>query len=297
MSTVIIVNPIAGGVSRSLAATRVAMASRAVDRDGKPVTVFVTECAGHARELARSSLSNGADRIVAWGGDGTINEVASALITDPAATLGVVPAGSGNGLARVLELPTHPAHALSIALSAPAKPIDAGELGGRLFVNVAGIGFDAHVASKFNARDNRVRGLTGYVLITATELMTYRTCRYTMATANASWSVRALLIVLANGIEFGNRIAIAPRARVDDGALDLVTVVEESRWTTLLNLRRLLTGSIELAPIWSARRIDEITITATAPMLFHVDGEPVQGGTTLHARIHPGALRIACGSG
>jgi ABC-type amino acid transport substrate-binding protein len=117
MSTVIIVNPIAGGVRRSVAAARVELASQARDCHGKPVTVFVTECAGHARELARSSLNNGANRVVAWGGDGTINEVASALVGGGAA-LGIVPAGSGNGLARELGIDPRPARAIADALGA-----------------------------------------------------------------------------------------------------------------------------------------------------------------------------------
>ena len=104
--------------------------------------------------------------------------------------------------------------------------------------------------------------------------------------------MRALLVVVANGIEFGNRIRIAPRARVDDGALDLIVVEEESRLKTVWNMRRLLTGSIERATIWSCRRVQQVTIETDAPMTFHVDGEPVMGAKRLRVRTHPGALRI-----
>ena len=295
--TTIIINPIAGGVGPSAARDRAEVASAVVDRHGDRAEVFVTACGGHARELAKAAVKRGARLVVAWGGDGTINEVASALVFEEDAAMGIIPAGSGNGLARALGIDVRPEQALADALAAEPKPIDVGELGGRLFVNVAGIGFDAHVAVRFNAPDNRIRGLTGYALLTARALASYAPQRYEIATPNRRWSVRALLIVIANGVEFGNRIRIAPQARVDDGALDLVVVEEQSRLTTLWNMRRLVTGSIERAPIWASQQVHDVSIESEMPMVFHVDGEPVVGGTHLHARIHAGALKICAANG
>ena len=107
--------------------------------------------------------------------------------------------------------------------------------------------------------------------------------------------MRALLVVVANGVEFGNRIRIAPHARLDDGALDMVVVEERSRLTTLWNMRRLITGSIEGAPIRSSQPVQEATIESDTPMVFHVDGEPISGGTHLRVRTHAGALRVCVG--
>jgi diacylglycerol kinase (ATP) len=289
----IIINPISGGCSPAVARARAELASRVVDRHGDPAEVFVTECGGHARDIAKAAVTRGARLVVAWGGDGTINEVASALVFEEDAAMGIIPAGSGNGLARALGIDTDPTRALADALAAEPRTIDVGELGGRLFVNVAGIGFDAHVASRFNAPGNPMRGLAGYVLQTAGALATYSPKRYEIVSADRRRSVRALLVVFANGVEFGNRIRIAPDARVDDGALDLVIVEEQSRLATLWNMRRLATGSIERAPIWSCERVRDARIQSDAPMIFHVDGEPIAGGTELRARLHPGALRIA----
>src|SRR5438552_11750276 len=199
MSVTIIINPIAGGVRAAAARARAELASAIVDSHGDPAEVFVTERAGHARELAKAAVERGARLVVAWGGDGTINEVASALVFEEDAAMGIIPAGSGNGLARALAIDPRPERALADALTAEPRRIDVGELGGRLFVNVAGIGFDAHVAARFNAPDNRVRGLTGYALLTARALVSYAPHRYEIVTAGRRWSVRALLVVMANG--------------------------------------------------------------------------------------------------
>jgi diacylglycerol kinase (ATP) len=253
--------------------------------------VSVTEARGHARVLARAARTNGARVVVAWGGDGTINEVASELAFSEVA-LGIVPGGSGNGLARELGLTADPERALRGAITGMPKPIDTGEIEGRLFVNLAGIGFDAHVAAQFNARDNLRRGPRAYVMLTARSLMTYRPHRYRIVTDGHRIDVQALLVVIANGTEFGNRILIAPDARVDDGTLDVVVVEERSRAATICRVPWLVARSIHRAPAWSSRHAHDVTVETREPMLFHVDGESVQGGTTLRARIHPGSLRV-----
>jgi diacylglycerol kinase (ATP) len=288
----IIINPSAGRARRLPVPERAALVSAVIDRHGERAEVFVTERTGHACELARAAVARGARLVVAWGGDGTINDVASALAFGDQAAMGIIPAGSGNGLARALGIDVRPERALTDALTAAPRRIDVGELGGRLFVNVAGVGFDAHVAARFNAPDNRIRGLGGYALLTARGLMSYSPRRYEITSAGRTRSVRALLVAVANGTEFGNQIRIAPDSLIDDGALDLVVVEERSRFTTLWNMRRLLTKSIERAPIWSCERVSEATIESDAPMTFHVDGEPVLGGTRLHVKTHAGALRV-----
>jgi diacylglycerol kinase (ATP) len=289
----VIINPSAGRVRRTPVHERAALASAVIDRHGERAEVFVTERTGHARDLAKAAAARGARLIVAWGGDGTINDVASALAFGGPAAMGIIPAGSGNGLARALGIHTDPPRALADAVAAAPRRIDVGELGGHVFVNVAGIGFDAHVAAQFNLPDNPIRGLPGYALLTARGLVSYAPQRYEIVSGGRRRSVRALLIALANGTEFGNRIRIAPNAVVDDGSLDLVVVEEHSRLTTIWNMRRLLTRSIERAPIWSSGRVHHAVIESDAPMPFHVDGEPFMGGTRLEARIHPAALQVA----
>lgn len=292
MSVAIIINPIAGARGRSASSGDcVELARRVAQESGQHADVFVTERPGHARELARTAGGSGATLVIAWGGDGTVNEVASALAFGDV-PLGVVADGSGNGLARCLGIVGDPAEALRRAIRAEPRAIDVGEIDGRLFVNLAGIGFDAYIASRFNAPDNPKRGLATYALLTMRGLLEYESRSYDVITPESRTTVRALLVLVANGTEFGNRIRIAPQARLDDGALDLVVVEEQSRAKTIWNLPRLFVGAVERSPIWSARLVQRVTIESEHAMVFHVDGEPVMGGTRLDARIHPAALKI-----
>jgi len=292
MSVAIIINPVSGAAGGAAGAEDFGALARHVALEtGDRADVFITARSGHARELAQAARADGARLVVACGGDGTINEVASALAFGEI-PLAVVPAGSGNGLARALGICSDPADALRAALRSEPQSIDVGEIDGRFFVNVAGVGFDAHVASLFNAPDNAMRGFAGYAFFTVRGLWEYEAGVYDVVTPHSRATVRALLIALANGAEFGNGVRIAPLARVDDGALDLVVVEERSRMTTIWNMRRLLSGALDRAPIWSSRRVKEVTIESEQPMMFHVDGESVQGGTRLQARIHPAALKI-----
>jgi YegS/Rv2252/BmrU family lipid kinase len=293
MSVFVIINPVSGARGRAApVGARVDLARRVAAECGETVDVIVTERGGHAGELARDARTRGERLVVAWGGDGTINEVAAALAFGNV-PLGIMPAGSGNGLSRALGIPFEPAAALSAALKGRPRAIDAGELGGRFFVNVAGVGFDARIAERFNSPQNRRRGLWGYAALVAREALGYEAARYTITTPDGSASLRAWLVVLANGNEFGNRMCIAPHARVDDGRLDLVVVHDRSRFGTVWGMRRLLTRSVERAPQWSSRQVERATITSEQPMMFHVDGEAVQGGTTLEAKIHPNALLVS----
>ncbi|MBI3491354.1 MAG: diacylglycerol kinase family lipid kinase [Acidobacteria bacterium] len=291
MPVAIIINPISGAARPDVARARAQLALSVVDTHGDPAEVFVTERPGHARELAKAAAARGVRLVIAWGGDGTINEVASALAFDET-PLAIVPAGSGNGLARELGVNMRPERAIGEALRAEPQPLDVGEIDGRLFVNIAGIGLDAYVASRFNAPGNPRRGLLGYAALTARALLRYEAARYRITISGGLIEVRAVLVTIANSAQFGNGARIAPGARVDDGQLDLVVVEERSRLATLSQLPRLFNGTAARIPGCTIRRIQTATIEADQPMTFHVDGEPVSSGSRLRVRVHPGALRV-----
>lgn len=291
MSIVIIINPISGGVSPERARARAELASGVVDRQGNPAEVFVTAGRGHARELAKAAVRRGAALVISWGGDGTLNEVASALAFQQV-PFGLVPAGSGNGFARELGVDLRPERAIAEAIRAEPRPIDLGEVDDHLFVNVAGFGFDAHVAAEFDKRGGR-RGFAGYVAITARALVTYVPQTYTITTAEGCKVSRAVLVTVANSAQFGNGARIAPRALLDDGLLDLVVVEERARWRTVCHIPRLFDGTVERIPGCSICHVQHATIESDRPLLFHVDGEPIQGGKRLQIRVHPAALRVA----
>jgi diacylglycerol kinase (ATP) len=290
VSIVIIINPISGGGALRAARARVDLAHSVADPGGAAVDVLVTEGVGHARELTKAAVAGGARLVLAWGGDGTINEVASALAFGEV-PLGIIPAGSGNGLARELGVDSRAARAIADALRAVPRPMDLGEIDGHLFANMAGVGVDAHIAWRFATATRR--GLAGYAGITARALTGYAPQHYRITVDGIETSHRAILVTIANSAQFGNDACIAPGARVDDGELDLVVMEEQSRIGTIRQVPRLFDGTVARARGCTIRRIREVTIDAEQPMAYHVDGEPVQGGTRLTARVHPAALRVA----
>ena len=291
MSIAIIINPIAGGAGTEVTRRRAELAADVVAGRGEICEVFITERRGHARELATTAVRRGSRLVMAWGGDGTMNEVASALAFSDT-PMGIVPAGSGNGLALELGIPSDGAGAIVHAMSTTPRSIDLGELDGRLFVNVAGIGFDAHVAARFNAPENRRRGFVGYVLVSIPLLVSYSTSQYRICANGLSVSTSAMLITIANGPQFGNGARLATTARVDDGELDMVVVEERSRLRTLYQLPRLFYGGADRIPGCSFQRIRAATFESDTDMRYHIDGEPFLGGRRLEARIHPGALKV-----
>jgi len=288
----VIVNPIAGAHGRPDAGrARAALAERVVAAEGHAGSVTVTAGPGHAAALARAAAAAGAGLVVAWGGDGTVNEVASALAFGPAA-LGIVPAGSGNGLARNLRIPRDPAAALRAALRGTERRIDVGELGGRLFVTTAGVGFDAEVARRFNARTEGRRGRLRYFALALRAVWRYESRTYTLEVDGERLETRALVIVCGNARQYGSGATIAPMAQIDDGLLDLVIVEARSPWAIGWQMPRLFTGALTPAPGIQMRRYRELVVRASTPLAFHVDGDPVAGGIELASRVHPGALRI-----
>ena len=292
MSIAVVINPISGRTRREAAPARARLAAATIERLGEKAEVFLTERAGHARELAAAAAAGGARLVIAWGGDGTINEAASALAFGHV-PLGIVASGSGNGLARELAIDPDPERALEQAIKASPSTVDLGELGGRLFVNVAGTGIDAYVAARFNAMGAARRGFAGYLREGTRALVSYVPASYTITTDAERLTVRAVIVVVANSVQYGNGARIAPGARMDDGELDLVIVEERSRVATLFKTPHLFRGTLAGVTGCSIRRIRQARIESAAPMTFHADGEPVVDGTQLIARVHPGALRIA----
>jgi diacylglycerol kinase (ATP) len=291
MRVAIIVNPISGprrGARGGPDAAELAQACLAARRvEGE---VFRTARVGHARDLAADAVARGIDLVVAWGGDGTVNEVGSAVAFSRSA-LGVVPAGSGNGFGRALGLPRRPDAALAAVLDGRTRRIDVGEIGGRLFLNVAGLGLDAAIAHRFSEGPRR-RGFAVYVWLSLRELWSHQPARYLLEHEAFSRETAALIVAVANSPQYGNGALIAPGARLDDGELDLVVVTPVSGLGNLLRARRLFTGTIDRDRHTWRRRIRALRIESEVPLRYHVDGEPCVSDGPLDVRIHPGALAV-----
>lgn len=291
MKAVVIINPVAGGRARLAPERRVAIARAALVRAGVDGEVRLTERAGHGRELAQAAVEAGSELVIAWGGDGTINEVASALI-GRSASLGIVRAGSGNGLARELGIPKRPDLALAAALGGAERAMDTGEIDGRLFLNIAGIGFDATMAVQFNGLGTERRGALRYTASVVRGVFRYRPVEYEIEADGEPLRVRALLLAIANLPQYGSNAVIAPRAVPFDGLLDLVVVGERGPLGRVGLVPRLFDRSIHKAPDVTFRPVRHLVISSPAPMAYHVDGEPLLGGTRLEARIFPRSLRV-----
>jgi len=288
----VIINPISGTGGRiEVARERAERAAALIARRGLDAEVFMTDRPGHARELAAAALNRGVTTVVAWGGDGTVNEVASVLAFREA-TLAIVPSGSGNGLATELLIPQDPDGAFDAAFAGRDCRIDAGELDSRLFFNIAGIGLDARVTHRFAANGLVRRGFLRYLEIAAQELFTFKSEFHTIVTDGTSIRVDAMIIAIANARQYGNGALIAPAARLNDGRLDVVVIEGRSPFVALVHAPRLFMGQIGKVRGVTQLHARDIAVTSGSPMIYHVDGEPFIGGASIAARVHPGALRV-----
>lgn len=292
MRPAVIVNPISGTGGRAdIARARAEHAAAMLAAGNFEIDVCLTTHAGHARDLAAAALHRGADTIIAWGGDGTVNEVASTLAFGPA-RLAIIPSGSGNGLARELGVPLDATRAFAVALEGRDRVIDAGELDGRLFFNVAGVGLDARVAHTFSAGGLTRRGFSRYLEITAKELFAYEPEEHSVSVDGVVVRQKTLLIAIANSRQYGNGALIAPSARVDDGKLDVVVIGHRSPLKALVQLPKVFLGKVEQLSGVTVLTGERIEIASAQPVVYHVDGEPFIGGASISGRVRPKALRI-----
>jgi YegS/Rv2252/BmrU family lipid kinase len=240
---------------------------------------------------AGATPDRGASLVIAWGGDGTINEIASTLAGSKT-PLGIIPAGSGNGFANELGLPADPALAIETALHGRDRTIDGGEFDGRRFFNIAGTGIDAVVAEQFNARALGRRGLLPYVQIALREALRYRGVRYRVVLDGQEIVTDAMLIAFANGREYGNRIRLAPGARMDDGLLEAIVVDDRPALARLWSCRHLAFGTIARAPGILIRGISNATIETDGDIVYHLDGEIGRARGRVDVRVLPAALTV-----
>jgi diacylglycerol kinase (ATP) len=248
---------------------------------------------GHATELAREAVESHADLVIAVGGDGTVNEVGRGLLGTGAA-LGIVPVGSGNGLARALRLPLRPDRALAALEAGVRRPIDVGRLNGAPFLNVAGTGFDAAVGAAFH-RDGgsgRRRGFLGYARLSLREVFRYRARPLVVEAEGARLDVRPFLVTFANGPQYGSGAVINPGARLDDGRLEVVVFDDPTALGVLAAAPRMFLGGIERVTRYRRLSVSRVTLVAEAPLPIHCDGDPAESATRLEVEVLPRALDL-----
>jgi YegS/Rv2252/BmrU family lipid kinase len=295
----VIVNPIAGaGRSRTIGAC-VDLAKSVFANHHYDADVRVTTGPHDANRFATEAVANHADVVAAWGGDGTVNG-AAAGVAGTGIPLAIIPGGSGNGLARDLTIPFDPAPAFEVAATGRVRAIDAGDLQGSLFFNVAGVGLDARIAGRLATEGHR-RGLMGYVLATVAELRSYHACAYSISNVRdaegqaVSGDITdrpALFIALANSRQYGSGAQIAPRALLDDGLMEVVIVEPQSSVQIARQLPAFFGGRLQEGPGIVMRSAASMDISCAEPIAFHVDGEPRIGPNRITLQTRRGALLV-----
>lgn len=248
-----------------------------------------TRYEGHAVELAQQAVDQGYPRVTAVGGDGTVNEVASRLAhTDT--VLGIVPTGSGNGLARHLRIPEEPERALALLQSGCTVRMDALRINGRFCCNVAGIGFDGIVAGRFG-REGR-RGLRNYLKVILAEFPRFREFAVTADFGGSTSQEQVFMVVIANSSQFGNGAVIAPQASVCDGRAD-VCLVRKPAWLQLPGfVGSLFTRQIDQSKLVKIVKTDACRLVLEAPMACHYDGEPGAAVDEIGIDVEPACLNV-----
>ncbi len=214
----LIINPISGTAAKAGLDEKV---RERLEPLGYDVDVRLTERAGHATELAREAVAAGYAGVLAAGGDGTINETARALC-DTRVPMGIIPAGSGNGLARHLNIPIDPELSLDVISQLHPIDVDYGTVNGALFFCTMGVGFDAAVSQKFASQGKR--GMMMYVKSMLQVYHNYNSETYTISANGHVFTEKAFVVAVANASQYGNNAYIAPTASITDGLLD-VTII------------------------------------------------------------------------
>ncbi|OIP84715.1 MAG: lipid kinase [Porphyromonadaceae bacterium CG2_30_38_12] len=244
---------------------------------------------GHGRELARDFVRSGFDYVVAVGGDGTVNEVARGLIGTSTA-LGIVPNGSGNGLARHLNIPTNLRHALQQLNFSEVIQIDYGIVNEKPFFCTCGTGFDAYVSTEFAKSKNR--GVMTYIEKMIKGYFNYKPQNYHLVGEGIDLSGKAFVITFANASQWGNNAYIAPQASVQDGKLD-ISIMSNFPTIAIPSIAlQLFTKTIDNDLFVSTVRTDELTLYRDESGPFHFDGEPYEEGKVIHIQMIPEGLRV-----
>lgn len=286
MRVCFVVNPVAGR-GRGLATWRKieTLCCRRAD-----VEVRFTRGKDDARIRAREAAVAGFDRVVAVGGDGTVSEVVNGLV-GTGASLGVIPAGTGNDFIRSAGIPADPSDAAATAFVGRETALDVATANGRYFINVGGVGLDAEVVRDVSRIPGYFGGTIAYLLGVFKNFVTYTPAPVEIIADGQIFERKALLVAVGNGLFYGGGMKVLPAARLDDGLLDVCIAGNMSRPEILRALPRLYRGTHLGLPKVEMLRAREVTITSHRPLSIQVDGEIV-GHVPVTFRVEPGALKV-----
>jgi YegS/Rv2252/BmrU family lipid kinase len=284
---VFIINPISGTGSKDVIP---ALIDKYIDKTLYEVILQYTEYAGHAAEIATRYARKKYDIVVAVGGDGTVNEVARALI-DTDTALGIIPCGSGNGLARHLMLPMNVKGALEIINQGEIHALDYGIINGHPFFCTCGMGFDAFISKKFAVAGKR--GPVTYLENVLMEGLKYEPETYYLTLdGNEEEPYEAFLISIANASQYGNDAYIAPQASMKDGLLDVVIMEPFDILDAPQVGIDLMNKTIDKSSKIKCFKAKDIRVKRSKPGVIHYDGDPVEAGKDLHITLQSKGINI-----
>lgn len=284
---VFIINPKSGRTSGRVDVP--ALLDQYLDKQKFQPTIVYTQYAGHATEIARQAAANGITLVCAVGGDGTVNEVARGLLATPTA-LGILPRGSGNGLARHLQIPMHIPQAIQILNSGHQSAIDSCTINGHPFFCTAGIGFDAHISSVF--AQNKRRGLQTYVRLVLREFFRFKPQPVKLSLNGKQLEANCFVVAFANASQYGNNAYIAPMADIRDGLLD-VCLIRHLNWRKAIAIGYgLITKQIAVSGHAEYFTTPELEAESEHKFKFHADGEYMGEANIFKINLFPLSLQV-----
>jgi diacylglycerol kinase (ATP) len=281
----LIVNPISGGVDKEKLIDTI---KEKLDQSQFDIQVLYTNAPQHATFLARQAVNKKIDVVAIVGGDGSVNEVGEALIGSQTA-LAIIPSGSGNGIARHLQIPLETNEAVQLINQGHTRTIDTVLVNNRHYLGVAGIGFDAEISWEFDQYGHR--GFISYLLLTLKKLPSYRPQKYQLIIDGKEVNQRAFLICFANTSQFGNGAFIAPRAKIDDGLLEVVIIKKFPFYVAPRIAHQLFHHSLNDSEYVESLSCKE-AILNQKNIRAHIDGEPVLFENGLHIKVVPTSLKV-----
>lgn len=281
-----IINPISG-VGRQKIVEK--LVEEMIDKVKYLYDISYTEAPHHATFLAQQASKNGYDVVVAVGGDGSINEVAKGIIGSQT-KLAIIPTGSGNGLARHLQIPFDIKKAIQVINFGKEKLIDTAVINENLFLNVAGVGFDAKIANEF--AKCKKRGFWSYFKVGVSNYFGYKEKKYTIYANGNVYKRRALFISLANSDQFGFNTSIAPSATIDDGELELCIMRKPGLLTIPFVFSKIYTKRIHTSRYYEVLKVKEAQIVRKKRNTIHVDGDPMKTSNILDIKVNPKSLNV-----
>ena len=253
------------------------------------VQIQYTKRGGHAAEIAAKAVQEKVDVVIAAGGDGTVNEVASQLVHSNTA-LGIIPIGSGNGLARHLGYSMQIKKCLQQIAESKIEKIDTLLINNRFGVNVSGFGFDGFVAWKFNKEGKR--GLSNYTKIALREYAKYQPIHFELEGLPQPHFSNAHMLVIANASQFGNAAIIAPTAQLTDGLMDVILVRKPSPLQLPSMFYRLFTGKLKDADYIQSFKCKQFAATSDREIHLHIDGEACEPTRKIDVILMPKSLFV-----